>query len=229
VLLPAADGDAVRRSYTVRRHDRAAGEVDIDFVAHPGGVAAEWAIGARPGDPVELSEATGKFGHRPADEWLVLVGDAAALPAIGRIVEELAPGRPALVVGIVEGPAEEQTLTTRGEVEVRWVHAPVEEAGPALVAAVRGLDLPPRPGFLWACGEAAGQRDVRRYLRHELGLPASAYHTVGYWRFRQEDWEKRLAVHNDAIEPRIEAADTTLKDDEEFFDALDEIYDEVGL
>ena len=227
--FPVPDADPARRIYTIRRHDREAGEIDIDFVAHPGGVAAEWAIAARPGDTLELGEAEGDLAQQPADRWLVLVGDATALPAIGRIVEELEPGRTALVIGIVDGPAEEQTWRTRGEVEVRWVHASVDRAGPALVAAVRGLDLPSGPGYLWVCGEAAGQRDVRKYLRHELKLPASAYHTLGYWRFRQEEWERRYAAHHDAIEPRVDAADEALSDEEEFLDALDEIYDEVGL
>lgn len=37
-------------------------------------------------------------------------------------------------------------------------------------------------------GETTALRGVRRHLRLELGLPATAYKAVGYWTVRAEDW-----------------------------------------
>jgi NADPH-dependent ferric siderophore reductase len=220
---------APRRTYTIRRLDRAAGELDIDFVAHEGGVAAEWALRAAPGDRVALTAAGGKFRLPPAGHWLALLGDATALPAIGRIVEALEPGRRAVVIAVVADVGEEQSFESAGELTVCWVHAGSRRAGSALVAAARGLRPPDGPGFIWLSGEAEAARAVRKYLRHELGLPSGSYATMGYWRHRREEWDLRYRRVAADIEPRVEAADKAIADDEEFFDELDRIYDEVGL
>lgn len=235
-IIPAEHGHvsegtdtAPRRNYTIRRLDRSAAELDIDFVAHEGGVAASWARRASPGDRVALTAAGGKFRLPPDGHWLALLGDATALPAIGRILEALEPGRRAVVVGVVEDAAEEQALESSGDVTVLWVHADLAKAGKALVAAAQALRTPDGPGFIWVSGESEAARTIRKYLRHELGLPSGSYQTMGYWRHRREDWDVRYRRVAQDIEPRIEAADKAIVDDEEFFDELDKIYDEAGL
>src|SRR3954470_3621218 len=45
-------GEEVRRDYTPRRFDTAAGELTIEFALHGHGAASEWARSARPGDRV---------------------------------------------------------------------------------------------------------------------------------------------------------------------------------
>ncbi len=99
---PGADAPAMR-SYTVRRWDREPAEMTIDIVRHGGGAAAGWASGARPGDVVYLSPATGWYAP-PADAgWQVLLADLSGLPALARIAEELPSGQRALAV--VEVPS----------------------------------------------------------------------------------------------------------------------------
>ena len=49
-VWPAGEARPTIRTYTVRRFDAAAGELDVDFVLHEGhGPAAAWARDARPG------------------------------------------------------------------------------------------------------------------------------------------------------------------------------------
>ncbi|ODU06960.1 MAG: hypothetical protein ABS81_03085 [Pseudonocardia sp. SCN 72-86] len=237
VVIPPADGEelpagvepAPQRNYTIRRFDPDAREVDIDFVVHDGGIAATWAQQAAPGDHAALTVASGRFEMPPAGHRLVLVGDATALPAIGRIVESMEPGRHALVVGVVAAAEEEQVFRTAGEVEYRWVHVPLSGVGEALRSAVEGLPLPDGQVFVWMAGESEAQRAVRKHLRHVVKLPSGSYSTMGYWRFAREEWEERYEQVKAEIVPTIEKADKEIADDEEFFDALDEIYDKVGL
>ncbi|ODU06957.1 MAG: hypothetical protein ABS81_03070 [Pseudonocardia sp. SCN 72-86] len=218
------------RNYTIRRHDRVDGEVDIDFVVHAGGVGATWAREAVVGDSVALTPAHGTY-QPPADAgWEVLVGDATALPAMGRIVEELPAGRRAVVVGIVEGPAEEQLWHSRGDVEVRWLHeASADKLAAALTAAVRDVALPEGTGYVWVAGEAAATRAARKYLRHELGLPGAQYSTLGYWRFDDEAWERRYKEVATQVDERLAAANEQFPDDDDYYDAVDKIYEDHGL
>lgn len=54
------------RVYTVRRFDAERGEVTIDFALHSGGIAAAWAVRAKPGDRVGITSPTPL--HAPPDD-----------------------------------------------------------------------------------------------------------------------------------------------------------------
>ncbi|MBM7773076.1 NADPH-dependent ferric siderophore reductase [Actinokineospora baliensis] len=224
-----AFGANLTRNYTIRRRDPLAQEIDIDFVLHEGGVAATWARTVHPGAQITISGApAGKYAPDPAVAWRLLVGDATALPAIGRAVEELPAGARASVVAIVDNADERQTFDTNGDVGIEWVYAHSGEAGNALRRAVIDRALPDGDGYLWVAGEAAATRDIRRHLRHTLGLDADRYDTIGYWRLDAERWERRYQQVAAEIDPRLAAADA-ITDDEQYFDAVDDIYAEVGL
>src|SRR2546429_3762223 len=85
--------DGARRTYTVRSHDPAAGELAIDFVYHGDeGLAGPWAAAARPGDTLSLAGPGGAYAPDPAADWHLLVGDESALPAIGAALEAMPAG-----------------------------------------------------------------------------------------------------------------------------------------
>jgi len=53
LLIPSDRDKPDVRTYTVRNHDPAAGEVDVDFVLHADhGPASHWALHAQVGDPI---------------------------------------------------------------------------------------------------------------------------------------------------------------------------------
>ncbi|MGH3367327.1 MAG: SIP domain-containing protein, partial [Nocardioidaceae bacterium] len=70
---------------------------------------------------------------------------------------------------------------------------------PSLIAqALRSIPRPDGPrGYVWVAGESRTLRGVRRHLRRELGLPASAYKVVGYWIERAEEWNARYRALDD--------------------------------
>jgi NADPH-dependent ferric siderophore reductase len=80
----------VIRSYTVRRFDAAAGELDVDFVLHGAhGPAAAWAAAAEPGDWVGVSDPGGRYRPDPTAQAHLVIGDESALPAIATVLEAL--------------------------------------------------------------------------------------------------------------------------------------------
>ncbi|MFC4224466.1 siderophore-interacting protein [Lysinibacter cavernae] len=94
------------RTYTVRRIDAAAGELDVDFATHDAtasahdGPAARWVRTAAAGDDVIIAGPTSRSIHsRLGIDWkpgnakrLLLAGDETAAPAICSILESLEPG-----------------------------------------------------------------------------------------------------------------------------------------
>ncbi|HEX5403963.1 MAG TPA: siderophore-interacting protein [Pseudonocardiaceae bacterium] len=167
------------RSYTVRRHDPVAHELDFDFVLHGDGVASAWATAAQPGDDVIL------VGPSPAytlDEDVprhLLVGDETALPAIGALLAA-ATGSVAAVIEVAD-IAEEQPLPG-----VRWVHRNGGAPGTPdlLLAAVSDLELTGDIA-VWAAGERSAMQALRTHLLTDRRLDRRQVRTTTYWRHGQ--------------------------------------------
>jgi NADPH-dependent ferric siderophore reductase len=171
------------RSYTARRQDPPAGEVDIDFVLHGDGPAAAWASAAHPGAPLG-SAGGGSLGDRPAGH-LLLVADETALPAVGRILATAAPSTVGTVLVEVAGPEEEQPLAAPAGMTVRWLHRGGTPPGEStlLTDAVAGLERPEGDDlFAWVAAESAAVRAIRADLRGRWGLGRAQHHAIGYWR-----------------------------------------------
>jgi NADPH-dependent ferric siderophore reductase len=182
IVWPQGSHGVALRSYTSRRQDPAAGEVDIDFVLHGDGPAATWAAAAATGAVLGVASAA-PLGDAPAG-WVLLAGDETALPAISRILAAAAPQTQGIALLEVAGPEEEQPLTAPPGVELRWLHRSAVAPGTGLLAdAIAAL---PRPQgedlFAWVGAESATVRAVRADLRGRWGLRRSQHHAIGYWR-----------------------------------------------
>lgn len=224
--------DAPMRNYTIRRFDRAACEIDIDFVVHAGGIAASWAATAAPGDEVALAPSHGDYAPAEGTQWQHLVADATALPALSRIVEERGAGLKTFATVVVANAGEQQLVAGAGEVVWRWVYEPDDDrVADALVAAVRDFARPPGAGYVWVAGENRGAREARRHLRHELELPWADYHTLGYWRTHAETWNRRYLAQRRRIEERLDAVEREFEDKpvDDLIDAMDQVYVDAGL
>jgi NADPH-dependent ferric siderophore reductase len=183
---------ATMRTYTVRDFQPATGEVTIDFVIHDGGVAAGWARVAQPGDLVGLNTPVGMYAP-PADlAWQFLVADGAALPAAARLIEGTPSGVRTRAVLEVPDPTHRLTLTASPACEVSWIYGGNGHGPSRLEQVVRSLRRPTDGvGYIWVAGETRELRGVRKCLRRELGLPSTAYKTVGYWTDGAESWRNR--------------------------------------
>src|SRR5882757_10226333 len=113
----------VLRTYTVREVDRVAGEIVIDFVYHGDvGLAGPWAAAAKPGTELLVLGPGGAYAPDPSADWHLLAGDESALPAIAAALAKIPSGAPVHALVEVDDPAEEQKLSTEGDLRPRWVH-----------------------------------------------------------------------------------------------------------
>ncbi|MFI6874924.1 SIP domain-containing protein [Streptomyces sp. NPDC050400] len=184
-LTVPKDPRPLSRAYTVRRWDPEAGELDVDFVKHGVGVGTTWAYRTRPGDLIHLSgPRTSKAFPAGADWWLV-AGDDTALPAIGRLLDELPyDARAQVFIEIVE-EAHRQELRELPGVEVTWLVRPGTTAAGTtspLTEAVRGTQWWSGQAFVWLAGEHKAVRDIRRHLVEDRGVPKEDIDFAGYWR-----------------------------------------------
>jgi NADPH-dependent ferric siderophore reductase len=187
--LPA-EHRPVTRTYTVRRVDRAARRLAIDFVTHgDSGYAAPWAATAKPGNQLVISDPGGGYAPDGA-AWHVFAGDLSALPAIAAALEAL----PAAARGIVHleigDLADVVPMETAAAVEVRWLVNPDPTDTGFLARAVDPAHWPAEARELggvqvFAHGERESVKAVRRVLRD---LPRERLSVSGYWaRGRTED------------------------------------------
>ncbi len=198
--LPEPDGRVLRwprplpvsREYTVRRHDPVAGEIDIDVVLHPGGVASEWARSVEVGTRVHVAGPPGGFALPLVHDRYLFAGDIAALPQIARYLEALPADAAGWAVVEVADAAEEIELSAPAGVEVRWVHRGDRPPGDgdALERAVRAV-RPPEGArtSVWIAGEAGAIKPLRRWARHDLGVDPVDCRITGYWKRGVADFD----------------------------------------
>lgn len=174
------------RTYTVRTWTPDAGEygeLAIDFARHGAGLAEGWSASASAGDRVFIAGPKNCGAHPSHTDWLLLVGDETALPAIGRCLEDCPAGHP--VVAVVEVPtrADIQDIDCAADLDMHWVVR--DEGGDfteELLTHVRGGGkLPEGTPFVWAAGEAGRLKTVRT-LAKKMGVPREHVEIVGYWR-----------------------------------------------
>lgn len=221
---------APMRTYTVRGWDADAAELTIDFVVHDGGVAAAWALNARPGDVVGVNTPKGLYDPPAEIEWQLLIADATGLPAAARLAENAPAGVRTRVVLEVSSPEDELDIHPADGVELHWVHGGNGHAPTRIEEILRASELPSGPGYVWVAGETKATRGVRKHLRHELKLPASAYKVIGYWTENAEAWRERYDSLDEGTHARLMAMwDDATRPAEDIEDAYEAELEKLGL
>ncbi|MEU9232587.1 siderophore-interacting protein [Streptomyces subrutilus] len=177
-------GKPHQRAYTLVDPDPEAGTFCFEFALHDG-VASDWARAARPGDTVEATvQGTGFTAPDPAPERLLVIGDAASLPAINSLLDAH-PQTPATVWFETQHDSD-AALPLREHGDRHDVRR-VARAGTALADRVRA-ELPelvgpdPAGAYVWLACDTATTRTLTAYLRKELALPKQRVNALGYWR-----------------------------------------------
>ena len=170
-------GQFQSRYYTVRSWDGA--EMVLDVVVHDVGLVTEWAKGDCVGDQVTITDPKGSFAMPHDAQWLLLVGDLTALPAMARIAATHAAALPTRIwAEVPDLPEELEGYLSGGE--IAWLPAPDETS--RLAEVVETIDWPEGAGYFWMAGESAQMRAIRKHLMRERRLPSHAYDVMGYWR-----------------------------------------------
>lgn len=168
-------GGQARRDYTPRRFNREARELVVEFALHGEGAASDWARQAHVGQRMQIGGPRGSFIIPAEAAWHLLVGDATALPAISRRLEELPAGSRAFVLALADD-ADRRAFAGAAAADIRWFDTP-----DALLAALEQLALPPGHGFAWGGGEASVMAQVRKLLA-DKGIPRQATRVSAYWK-----------------------------------------------
>lgn len=189
---PTQDGDHLdwadpfppTREYTVRRYDRDAGEVDIDFVVHAGGLASEWAQQAPIGSTLWIAGPRPSLYVPPAFGFLVLLGDETALPAIGRWLEELPDDARGVAAVEIHDDAERQDLRVPHGFTLTWLSRGGAPAGTTTLLGdfAERIELPSDTHtYVFASAEAGCVKPVRRWARAQ-GIGPKQSDIGGYWK-----------------------------------------------
>lgn len=186
-LAGATGGEEARRDYTPRAYDAERGLLTIDFALHGEGAATAWARKARVGDHLRIGGPRGSMVVPVDYDWHLLAGDATAVPAMARRIEELPAGARVLVVAQIDDLSPLNGLNSEAFVELRQVSGPE-----GLLAALRELPLPAGEGYAWCAGEAATMARVRHLLIDERGLPKNSLRVAAYWKQGAADFHEDL-------------------------------------
>nr|WP_218910531.1 siderophore-interacting protein [Nocardioides thalensis] len=180
-------GQFQSRYYTVRSWDGS--ELVLDVVVHDVGLVTEWASGDCVGDRVTITAPKGSFAMPDDAQWLLLVGDLTALPAMARIAHERAGAVPTRIVAEVPDDPEQLSGYLPADLDVTWHEPPVVEEAPRgrhetsrLAELVESTEWPEGAGYFWMAGESAQMRAIRKHLMRVVKLPSSHYDVMGYWR-----------------------------------------------
>lgn len=181
LVFPAGITKPPARDYTPRRFDQSNKELDVEFVLHGDGPAANWVTQARVGDRLLTAGPRGSFIIPTDLDWLLLVGDETALPAIARRLEEAPEAARIFVVAEVQNAQEEQVFKSRADISISWIHRKPDQPD-ALEKAVRGLNLPDGDGYVWGAGEASQMRAIHQHLVTQRGIDKSCIRASSYWK-----------------------------------------------
>jgi NADPH-dependent ferric siderophore reductase len=225
---PAAE--PIGRNYSVRAFDISRAAMTIDFVVHDGGVAAQWAKRAAPGDEVELSRPRSWYRPVPDTEWQLLVADLAGLPALARILEERDPAVPAHVIVEVLDERDLAMLPAGPGVTVESSTGTGNGIAPSVLSArVRARPLPAGTGYAWFAGEAGEARQIRKYLRTDRGWGRDRLDAVGYWRADSERWIARYERVQDELVAVYQGALDAGSSEKEASELYDDALEQAGL
>lgn len=179
---PKAEGAPrpIARDFTPRRYDRTRRELELQFALHEAGPAASWAAQAKAGDRLGVGGPRGSFLIPTGFDWFLMAGDATAMPAIARRLEELPAGARVTVLLAIDSAAEKIAFVTAADAQIVWLDRGADAQ--ALEAAVAGWPLPPGEGYVWAAGEAAAMRAVHADLVERRGFPKSRVRAAAYWK-----------------------------------------------
>lgn len=171
------------RTYTHRGIDLRRNEIWIDFVAHGDeGPASAWAIGSKPGDVLGVLMKAGKTELFPQANNYLLVGDATALPVLGAILESLPASTKGTCIIEVHGPEDVQKLYTQADIDFIWLHNDAPQEGSLLVDLVKIRSLPLSERFAYVAAEFSTVREIRNYLRKDLGWKREELYAYSYWK-----------------------------------------------
>jgi hypothetical protein len=165
-------------------------------------------------------------GYSPDGQTRIVVSDDS-----GDLADSGVTWQPTVVVPAASSArALKIRIESSADVSCTWLAGSGNGHGPSrLLAALRDLELPAGPGYVWFAGEAAESRAVRTYVRRELGWPTERCTVLGYWRVDKERWMARYEQVGESLEKVYESAVASGLSQADALDAYEEALEKAGL
>jgi len=196
----ADEAKPILRSYTIRRFDLAALELEVDFVAHgDNGPASAWARAVNIGENITiLGPGAKKMVDLQAD-WFFIAGDMTALPAISVNLEQLPDNARGYAVLEVMHEDDRQALTVPEGVQLHWViNSKPDQPNSILADAVKALPWRTGVANVWLAAEFSTMRILRRYFKQERAVARGDIYASSYWKMGETDEGNKRAKREDA-------------------------------
>ena len=175
------------RTYTPRLYDRDKRTLEVEFVLHGDGLAANWVQNAKPGDAMYIGGPGGGYDV-PADaKNMIVVADDTAVPGAGMIVEAAPQGCAVTALCEVADAKEERPLSRSVKIDPIWFHRDHAQACSILEREAIALNAPADANWWIAC-EANAMRRIRNHLLKERKVDPAKIHTRGYWRLGETNY-----------------------------------------
>lgn len=184
MIPPAQEVAPFVRTYTHNGIDLDKNELTIDFVNHGvNGPASAWALNAQIGDKLGVGIRTAPKELFPKDaDWFLLVGDATAIPVLSAILKTLPKSAKGVCIIEVPTKEDEQTLQTDAEIVFIWLHNEQPENGSKLSEIVKKVQIPNVDKFGYVACEFSSVKEIRNYLRKDLGWTSGELFAYSYWK-----------------------------------------------
>lgn len=170
-------GETLMRDYTPRHFDPERQELSIEFALHGEGSACRWAQQARPGQTATIAGPRGSLLIAGDYDWYLLAGDATALPAIRRCVEELPTNSRIRVMLQMPEDYSADEWQAHPHIDLHLQHT-----DSALLEQLQTLPLPEGIGFVWAAGEKNSMAQIRKLIRQQTPFLSPNTRIAAYWR-----------------------------------------------
>lgn len=195
LYFPSDNIKPLIRSYTVRFFDADTLQLTLDFAAHgDNGPASAWALQAEVGDQIMTNGPGAVALVDPNAEWVFIVGDMSALPALSVNIESLPETAIGYAVIEVTSENDQQVLNVPAGIETEWViNSHPEQCNTLLSDAVKAKQWLSGQPSVWLASEFDTMRNLRRYFKQERNVPKDAIYASSYWKIGTTDEGNKAA------------------------------------
>lgn len=197
LIFPQGEAKPLVRTYTIR-HQRA-DEIDIDFMLHEdGGPASSWAKRTQADDTILVGGPGPKKMIETTADWLLLVGDMTALPAISVNLAQLPNDAKGYAVIEVVSKDDIQELDHPIGMELKWVvnSHPGENAN-ALLEQVKALPWLDGDASVWAACEFSSMKALRDFFKKEKAISKEHLYISSYWKLGSNEDQHKIVKRDD--------------------------------
>ncbi|TDO99722.1 siderophore-interacting protein [Marinomonas balearica] len=202
LVFPQGEG-RLMRTYTIRHQSEQ--EFDIDFVIHKSdeeqatGPACTWALNCQTGDSINIGGPGPKKLVSDDSDWVLVVGDMTALPAISINLENLPESTKGYAIIEVMSDKDIQPLNKPNNVELHWIiNAHPGHDSTLLLNKIKSLPWLDGSVAVWAASEFSSMKTLRQFFKNEKEIDRKQMYISSYWKSGISEDEHKIVKSNDA-------------------------------